>query len=142
MPKEDKGRKKIEPSFDSSPNVRHTHGMSDEGDFSRTKSPLKICEIFTPIYCRCGVNLFGIVRSTKKQIHKFRWILRIHRNLFRNRPESHNNIGLFLKIKNKKLMKMKTICLRLKKNIKKDSRKDDNIHNRETICFLNDDFYD
>jgi hypothetical protein len=39
-------------------------------------------------------------------------------------------------------MKMKTICLRLKKNIKKDSRKDDNIHNRETICFLNDDFYD
>ena len=66
MSKEDKDRKKIEPPFDSSPSIKHTHGMSDEGDFSRIIEPLKICEIFTPIYCRCGVNLFGIVRSTKK----------------------------------------------------------------------------
>jgi hypothetical protein len=39
-------------------------------------------------------------------------------------------------------MKMRTICLRLKKNIEKESRKNDNIPNRETICFLNDDFFD
>jgi hypothetical protein len=32
-----------------SPIVRHTHGMSDEGDLSRIIDPLKICEIFTPI---------------------------------------------------------------------------------------------
>jgi len=49
MPKEDKGRKKIEPPFDSSPDIKHTHGMSDEGDFSRKIDPLKICEIFTHI---------------------------------------------------------------------------------------------
>jgi hypothetical protein len=49
---------------DLSPNIRHTHGMSDEGDFSRITEPLKICEIFTPIYFRCGVNLFGIISAS------------------------------------------------------------------------------
>ena len=49
MTKEDKGRKKIEPPFDSSPDIRHTYGMSDKGDFSRIIYPLKICEIFTLI---------------------------------------------------------------------------------------------
>jgi hypothetical protein len=49
MPKEDKGRKKIEPHIDSSPKIRHTHGMSDEGDFLGVINSLKICKIFTPI---------------------------------------------------------------------------------------------
>jgi hypothetical protein len=35
--------------MDLSPNVRHTQGLSDEGDFSRITDCLKICEIFTPI---------------------------------------------------------------------------------------------
>ncbi|MFN9380942.1 MAG: hypothetical protein ACK6BQ_13445, partial [Bacteroidota bacterium] len=46
------------------PIVRHTRGMSDEGDFSRIKGRLKICRIFTPICYRCGVNLFGIIGSS------------------------------------------------------------------------------
>ena len=43
------GTKLRENPTDLSPNIRHTHGMSDEGDFSRIIDSLKICEIFTPI---------------------------------------------------------------------------------------------
>ena len=48
--KEKKVHEILEHPFDSSPNVRHALCMSDEGDFSRITSPLKICEIFTPIF--------------------------------------------------------------------------------------------
>jgi hypothetical protein len=62
--KENKSHEILVHPFNSSPNVRHSQCMPDEGDISRITDSLKIRKLFTLIRYRCGVNLFGIIWSS------------------------------------------------------------------------------